>query len=327
MKRTLLLLCPMILVLLLAGCGGRLREESGYQVYYTDEGHTGLQTESFSCKETEIRPMLAEIFEHMRTPSQPVEHYSLFPESVEIMEFALTDGQLTVTFNEAYSQMDNVTEILLRAGLVGTVTQFGEVRTVVFHIGKDVLRDKAGEPVGAMTRAMFVNNPVGINSYQYASLTLYFANAAGDRVVKEMRNIHYSSNTALEKIVLEQLQKGPMNQQLRGVLGQDIKVQNITIDGKTCIVNLDQAFLQMNLQGIAPEVTIYAIVNSLCDVLKVERVQFQVDGDSNLTFGESLSLAGPFHRNADIIETPSEMENMDSDAGDRGILGEPSVGL
>ena len=71
---------------------------------------------------------------------------------------------------------------------------------------------------------------------------------------------------------------------------------------------------------------LYAVVDTLCDNLSVDKVQFQVEGSSDVVFGDSLSLAGPFHRNSEIIEVQdSTME--ESDSVDSTDLGEPQIGL
>lgn len=315
--------CLLMLLLLagLCGCVQRAGNSTGYYVYYTNGERSKLTRVSASLQTEDTVQAVGDLLEKMRTPPEE-DHYSVFPQEVEILNYTLTDGQLTVTFNEMYHQMDNVTEILLRAAVVRTVSQVEGVRTVVFHIGNDVLRDLAGEPVGAMTNSQFVNNPVGINSYQYAALSLYFANADGTKIVKEMRNVHYSSNAMLEKVVLEQLQKGPLGDSLLPVIPPGTKVLNVTIDQKICTINFSSEFMNGTMEkAVLPEVTVYSIVNSLCDVLNVERVQFQVDGESDLLYAGSLSLNGPFHRNSDIIET---VENQDVD---EEIFEEPSIGL
>ena len=203
-----------------------------------------------------------------------------------------------------------------------TMTQVKEIRTVVFHIGNDVLRDISGEPVGAMTGSMFINQLVGTNSYRYAALSLYFSNKDGNKIVREVRNVHYSSNTTLERVVMEQLLKGPMNTQLLPILPEDVRVLSVSVEGNLCTLNLSKEFLNVRgAEALLPEVTIYAIVDSLCDMLDVERVQFQVEGQSNVLYKESLNLSGPFHRNSELIETGESTEaELEQD-------GKPSVGL
>lgn len=326
MKRGYRIWLAVLFVCALTGCGKKSSETAGYQVYYTNAAHSSLLTESYTSKETDVSLILGELLERMQRAGTSQDHYSLIPEEVEVEGYNLTDGQLTVVFNDAYNQLENVSEILLRAGVVETVTQVKDVRTVVFHIGDDVLKNSAGEPVGAMTSSMFINNPVGINSYQYASLTLYFSSRQGDKIVKEMRNVHYSSNTTLEKVVMEQIIKGPMNKQLNQVVPDSLRVLNISVDKKTCVVNLDEQFLAGNNLGVQPEAAIYSIVNSLCDVLGVDNVQFQVNGESDVLFGDSLSLNGPFHRNSEIIESAETMYQAEDEDGE-SVIAKPSIGL
>lgn len=320
MKKIVCGFLAVLLMICMAGCSKRGNDSSQYQVYVTDSGHTRLLAEGFSTQTADTVEILGELLEKLKSPSVSGEHYSILPEEVAIENYTLTDGQLTVIFNDAYLNMDNASEIILRAGLVMTVTQLKDVRTVVFHIGNEVLRDFSGEPVGAMTGSMFITSQVGTNSYKYASLSLYFGNSTGNKIVREVRNVHYSNNTTLERVVMEQLLKGPMNTQLLAVLPENVRVISISVEDNLCTLNLSKEFLDVRGDDkLLPEVTIYSIVNSLCDMLNVERVQFQVEGQSNVLYKETLSLNGPFHRNSDLIET-AESTEAQQDA-------KPSIGL
>ncbi len=310
---------------LLTGCGQKKTDTAGYQVYYVNEEGNTLISAGYQLKGETVLECIQEMWKRMQEGAAGNGERSLVPEGLDIQELDLTGGQLTITFNTEYNKMNKVQEVLLRAGLVEGVTQFPDVKTVVFHVGEDVLRDHNGEPIGAMTRSNFINNPVGINSYQYASLVLYFSNLTGDRIVKEMRNVHYSTNTTLEKVILEQLIAGPMNGRLGGVLSEDVKVLDVKVSDKTCTLNLNQTFLDTAKGAAQPEVVIYAMVDSLCDNLGVDKVQFQVEGSSDVVYGESLSLAGPFHRNSEIIEMQeSTTDTIESESQE---LGEPQIGL
>lgn len=319
----------MLMILCLTGCGqGTKKAASGVEVYYTNETRSTLLSSTVKINHEDTVENVQELWQEMQQPPSGNEMYSLIPEGVEMQGLDLTDGQLTVTFNTAYNEMDSISEVLLRAGFVEGVTQFSEVRTVVFHIGDAVLKNHAGEQIGAMTKGSFINNPVGINSYQYASLTLYFSNAAGDKIVKEMRNVHYSTNTTVEKVVLEQLISGPLNRQLRAILTEDVKLLDIQVEDMTCTLNFNEAFQSAaSAAGVNPEVMIYCIVDSLCDVLGVDKVQFTVEGSSDVLVGDSLSLAGPFHRNSEIIEATDTSEEIEESEVTEQQLGEPQIGL
>lgn len=326
MKRMIRLTALFLLILCLTGCEKGQEERSGYRIFYTNTEGTMLLSANYMLSGSTTLELIQDMWQRMKEISVTGEQCSLVVEGLEIEKLDLTDGQLTVTFNSEYLKMDNVQEILLRAGLVEGAAQFAEVKTVVFHIGEDVLRNHAGEPIGAMTRETFINNPVGINSYQYASLSLYFSNFMGNAVVKEIRNVHYSTNATLEKVVLEQILKGPMNKSLNPVLTENVKVLDAKVEEDTCIVNFNASFAEELRPNIQPEVIIYSIVNSLCDVLGVAKVQFQVEGSSDVTFAGALSLAGPFHRNSEVIEKAESMTGMESEIHEEE-LGQPSVGL
>lgn len=323
MRRWIFCFPALLLMLCLTGCSRLQSGTPGYRVYTTNAERSRLQTENLSSQGARTEEVLAEMFARMKTPLQSGENFSIIPEGVEIVDYSLSDGQLTVIFNDVYKHMNSTSEMLLRAGLVLTVSQLSEVRTVVFHIGDEVLTDNAGEPVGAMTSSMFLNNQIGMNSYKYASLALYFSNRSGDFVVRETRNVHYSSNTTLERVVMEQLLAGPRTEGLLPILSSSVKVLDVSVDDNVCTVNLSKEFLSdRDDKSLLPEVTIYGMVNSLCDVLDVDRVQFQVEGQSNVLYKTTLSLNGPFHRNSDIIEI--------QDSGSQEVSGtgaEPSVGL
>lgn len=316
-------LLVLLLACILTGCGSKGKDTAGYQIYFTNIDGSKLITHIYSSQQKDPQGLLKEMFEQMNNPYAAENEKCLIPEGVEITDYTLMDGQLTVTFNDAYRKLDNISEVLLRSGIVLMTTQISDVRTVVFHIGDSVLKDSAGEPVGAMTSSMFINNPVGINSYQYASLSLYFSNKAGDKLVREMRNVHYSSNTTLEKVILEQLQSGPMNEHLQAVIPSNVRILNVKTDKKTCTVNLSKEFLTENTGGNAsPEIVVFSIVNSLCDMLNVERVQFEVEGEMDVIFRDELSFGGPFHRNSELIEAAGTSFGEPNE-----IIAEPSIGL
>lgn len=324
MKKTILACFMGCLLLLpcLTGCGKKA-DAGGYRIYTTNAERGRLQTENYSTQSVRTDDILQEIMDRMKTPTASLENYSILPEGVEIQGCELTDGQLTVTFNDAYLSLSKADEMLLRAGTVLTMTQIPDVRTVVFHIESDVLRDFAGEPVGAMTGSMFLNTQVGKNSYQYASLALYFSNSKGDRIVRETRNVHYSSNTTLEKVVMEQLLRGPMSEQLNPIMPEGVTVLDISVEDNTCTLNVSKEFLDVRGDdSMSPEVGIYAVVDTLCDVLRVERVQFQVEGQSNVLYKEKLSLSGPFHRNSELIEVQENLQDPSA-----GSDGQTTIGL
>ncbi len=123
---------------------------------------------------------------------------------MEITNYSLT---VTLHFDEDYSKMSAVDEVLCRAAVVRTMTQIDGVDCVAFYIGDAPLTDAKGNLVGTMNQDSFIENPgEQINSIQNTTLTLYFSNLDGDGLVKEVReDVYYSSNISMEKLIMEQL--------------------------------------------------------------------------------------------------------------------------
>ena len=54
---------------------------------------------------------------------------------------------------------------------------------------------------------------------------------------------------------------------------------------------------------VSPAVTVYSIVNSLCELSNVNKVQISVKSSTNIIFGDTIDLSQPLERSLDIIET------------------------
>ena len=98
----------------------------------------------------------------------------------------------------------------MRGAIVHNMMQIEGVEGVSMYVDNLPLKDANGVEVGILTNDSFVENPgEKINNIQEANLTLYFASENGDGLVRETQHVYYSSNTSIEKLVMEQLLDGP----------------------------------------------------------------------------------------------------------------------
>ena len=116
----------------------------------------------------------------------------------------------------------------------------------------------------------------------------------------EQRNIYYSTNVPLERVVVEQLVKGPAQAGHYAVLPPELKILSVTVSEGICYVNFDETFVNPPLD-IEPEITIYAIANSLAETCHVSRVQFSVNGKSDVMFRDAMSLDRLYEENTRLI--------------------------
>jgi len=80
-----------------------------------------------------------------------------------------------------------------------------------------------------------------------------------------------------------------------------VKLLNVSVNENVCYINFDSAFLNSTLE-VKEYIPIYSIVNSLCEISNVNKVQITVNGSSDVMFREVLSLNTQFERNLEIGE-------------------------
>ncbi len=290
-------------MLLLAGCGKKQEPESSYKVYYVNATGTRLMESDYNPQAQTFEEMMDELMEQLKTA--PSGYISAVPEDVTINGYERGIDALRIDFSTGYYSLSNTNEVLLRAAVVKTFSQVPGVTKVMITVDKEQLRDEEGEPVPAMDASSFIDTKEGgINSYLYATLILYFANAQGDRIARETRNLHYSSNMVLERVVVEQLIEGPEESGLKPVLGSNVRIQNVYIQDGVCTISFDEGFNSAPSESpLDPEAALYAIVDSICETCdNITGVKFEIAGESDTLFRDTVDLNQVFTMNRSFIE-------------------------
>lgn len=304
----------LLLLLCLCGCGRKtesgqnVQDNKTYTIFYTNLAGTKLEEKSYTPVSDRFDGILTELLNEFENPPSS-DISSAMPLGVSINGYTMGVDDLVVDFNAAYLGISNVQEVLLRAGLVKTLVQLPGVMRVKFTVDGQPLTDSDGQEVSAMNEDTFVNTQEkGINSYHYVTLNLYFSNAAGDKVVKEMRNVFYSSNLIMEKVIVEQIIRGPVNERLLPVADPSVSVRSVKIAKGVCVIDLDGKFDTAPNNKVEPETALYAFVNAICDACDVRGVQFRMNGESQVRFRGQVSLDQVFERDADMIEASGVSE-------------------
>lgn len=303
------LICLVMLVVI--SCGRRQGEEpeTVYKIYYVNRDGTGVLYHEYATASTDTDTVLAELLGQLETVPERLEYRAPLAADFTILDYSLSEGQLLLNFDENYKNQEIINEILVRASIVRTLTQVKEVQYISFLVSSQPLTDASGNVVGVMNSDNFIDNAGNeINTYERVRLRLYFANSEGNGLVAVSRNVVFSSNFSLERQVVEEIIAGPKDSDIGNgagnlvypVINSDTKVVSVNIRDGICYVNLDAGFLNQTYQ-VVPEVTIYAIVNSLVELSNVNRVQISINGETNVTYRESINLATMFERNLDLI--------------------------
>ena len=300
-KRSLILsLCAMILVTV--GCKAPDISSAPYKIYYLNADQTGLVEEAYLGETEDPEKGVEEILSCLKKGTDKIEEQSVLPEGVEILKYHLQDGKLILYFNEEYLKMNTVQEVLCRAALVRSLTQLNGVKLVAFYVNDEPLKNRDGKEYGYFQTDDFVQNTgASINSYEKTELKLYFANETGDKLVVEKVNVRHDSNLALEKVIVEQLMRGPSDSKNQRTIPKGTHLLGVSIKDSICYLNFDEG-LKNIVPGITPEVVIYSIVNSVMESTSVSSVQISINGEKNIMFQECVDLSEALSRNYELME-------------------------
>ncbi len=293
-----------ICVGLLAGCSkGKEPGKNDTFVYYLNTEGTALVKEVYKFEKDRTKEAVGDVLREMKKEPDSIDYKSVFPKKVQVEDWTLTDEAiLDIHFNEEYGRLKPSEELLLRAAVVQTLAQIRGIEYIDFFIGDAPLTDSAGETIGYMSEDDFLQyRGSSLHLYQLGKVKLYFSNGEGSRLLREEVSVRYSNNMSIERLIVDQLIKGPSMNGLHPVLPPETKVIGVSVKDTVCYVNLDEGFLNNPFAG-DPKVTVYAIVNSIIDGGTCSQVQISVNGDSNIEYMGSVDLSKPLSRDLDLVE-------------------------
>ncbi|MGN0383601.1 MAG: GerMN domain-containing protein [Eubacterium sp.] len=298
MKAVLLL----ALAALLSGCSSKEKEDGEYYIYYKNVDDTKLVTSLYEPQSDNDYEIINELLEQLTTNPQNTNMVNSLPEDVKVLNTDLEQEILTINFSKEYNNLNGSGEVLCRAAVVLTLGQVDSVDYVVFHVDGENITDSKGEIIEAMQASDFVDNIGGnINTYEKVKFTLYYANEEGNKLIPYTYETKFSSDTLKEEYIVEKLLEGPKEDGYYRTISDSVKLVSISTSDGVCYVNLSSEFLTEN-PGVTDEVTIYSIVNSLSELSYITRVQISVNGSSDVSYHDNLSLSEAYTRNLDCVE-------------------------
>ncbi|MCI6887814.1 MAG: GerMN domain-containing protein [Lachnospiraceae bacterium] len=302
--------CVFLAVLLLTGMLGLtgckagplpLQEgEQAFQVYYLNSAMTRLVPQQYRTMTTDTDQLIDELMQSLMHVPADLDSQTALSDKVAYQGFKRMDNVLYLFFDMNYTSMQAEREILCRAALVKTLTQIPGVEYISIYSGEQPLLGTNDAPVGMMAAGDFVDSISDVNAYETTELTLYFADDAGEKLYPEKRMVIHNINTSVEKLVVEELIRGPEQQLLKPTLEPGTKLLNVSVNENVCYLNFDASFLNNSLE-VRDYIPIYSIVNSISELSGMNRVQISVNGDKEVLFRESISLNTMFERNLDYI--------------------------
>ena len=291
-------------VSLLAGCGeresGTVSEQTPYQIYYLNSSGTRLVGQPYHTETTDTGRLIEELMEQFLSVPPDVDCQAALTDKVTYQDYKQEETVLYLYFDSNYISMKPEREILCRAALVKTLTQVPEIDYINVYSAEQPLMDTKGNPIGIISASDLIEGISDINAFEKTEITLYFTDEDGDQLLEERREVIYNTNTSKERLIVEELLKGPEQDDLFPTLSADVRLLNISVTENVCYINFDAAFLNQALE-VKEYIPIYSLVNSLLELSTVSRVQITVNGSADVVFRDSISLNAMFERNLDYI--------------------------
>ena len=299
---------------LLTGCTVETQEEkvdSGsnqYYLYYVNKDETKVVKERYQPEQESAEFMLQDFTGILNAQEGSGDNLALLPSGVQLVTYRLNESLLELEFNSDYSEMSRAREILVRAGVARTFLQIPGVTGIKIFIESEELKDSKGQAVGVIDGNTFVEMwGSDKDAYRYDTFTLYFTDKTGEHLVAEQRNVYYKRILPRERVILEQLAKGPMVKGHYPTIPQETEILGVEVSDDVCYVDFSSAFSDSGID-IPVNTLIYSVVNSLLDTASADKVQISVEGDTEATLSDGTSLYSLFSKNTDLVLKEDQSE-------------------
>ena len=303
------------MMIMLSGCGliqkltgadGKVEvtmTEASHGIYQMNLDGTKIVKVSYEVEASTPESLIESyIVALQQTPSDNA-YKSVISGNVKVIgyEYDSNNRLVTLHFDPAYENLSATREVLTRAAIVKTLTQFSdEIQYVAFVIGETPMTAKDGSKL-LMRGRDFVNSIGGSMEYVREDyVTMYFVNNEGTMLQPEDVIVKYSSTINLETAVVNSLISGPITKGLKPSLSSDIVVNKVNVKEGICYVDVDKEFLE-RVEGQDFKLNIYSVVNTLTQIPGITRVQFLIDGVIFDGKVEGMRLDGLFEKDMSIV--------------------------
>lgn len=305
MKKRLLLFLMIFFSITLMACKKKEVKplaENEYFIYYINTAMDTLVESRYTStyQKDDVAALVGDLIAQFLKVPDDLEALGALPDKVTYQGFNIDGNILYLNFDTNYQNMDVSREVLARAALAKTLTQIESIEYISIRSGDQPLVNALGENVGLISSNNFINSVSNINSFEKATLLLYFADESGTKLVTESRDVFYDLNTSMERLIVDELMKGPSITGLKATIPSDTKVVSVTMNEGICYVNFDEGFLN-TLPDVQDSITIYSIVDSLSELPSISRVQILINGKSDKKYN-TISLGISVERNLDYLK-------------------------
>ena len=286
-----------------------------HRIYWINREETRIIEVAKEFASTEVEDLINECLADLSEAPDDNVYRRVLSGNVHVNNFTYDadSKQVTLYFDESYNEQSREAEILTRAAIVKTLTQFNDdIQYVSFVIGETPLTGDDGNTL-LMRNKDFVLDINGNMEYVREDyVTLYFANDDRSALKVEDVVVKYLSKINLETAVVNSLISGPIHDDLHSAIPEDTRVNKVSVKEGICYVDLSKEFLQrVDDQSFA--LNVYSIVNSLTQLSGISRVQFMIDGEIFTESIDGVKIDGLIEKDMSFVEKQTKASDVEED--------------
>lgn len=285
----------------------------------TDLVDTALELENPEDTEKSVEEMLGYFME----ADEEAGCQASIPGYYKLNAYTVEDNkQLTMYFSVTYPEWggDKALEVLCKGAWVKSFCQLEGINKVSLVLESTSVSNETSTYIENYDAESFVlTNPNESGYSQSGSITIYFANEAGDQLKEYHKAVEITNNVSLEQVVMESLITGPLQDGYTATIPEGTELIKVSVKDGIAYVNLNSAF-NGSQENIRSDLAVYSVVNSLIELPTINKVQFLIEGEKQELYRETIPFDGLFERNLEIVESenpviPSEESSETQEPG------------
>ncbi len=289
---------------LLGGCvGGDTSEKATVELYFLSSDQSKMVTEKREISPAEEGGWYEAVVNELIKGPVNQEMRRAISKDAELIGVETAGTVVTVNMNQSFNSGNDIERLWSRYTLIGSFCSLPGVDKVKILVeGKELTSISTGEPLGAMGKDdIILGAPQNNNDKQV--VTLYFSDNQAMYLLPESRQVSVKEGESLEYAIVNEIIKGPVNSSHLKTVPSETKLLSAETKEKVCFVNLSGDFISKSPGGSASELlAVYSIVNSLCELEQVDKVQFLIEGKKIEVFGHMI-FNETFSENKNILKT------------------------
>lgn len=281
MSRKRIVCALLLLALVLTGCAKSQEEKWELRLFYPapeyEAGGDVLHSQAVDWSQQEGKEaaeQVRQVVSLLLNKDGSMDFPSPLPQGTELLRCSVSGGIATLDFSAAYRRLSGFDLTVANYCITLSASQIPSVRWIQLLV--------EGQPLPTRESEYLTTGDVLLTSSEdvvkAVPVTLYFPDAEGT-LQPERREllIYEGENRPLR--VTEALLEGSQEETLQKLLPEGVEVAGAWMDGDICCLNFSFASYRKLCEAeVDQALVVRGLVQSLCSLSEVQRVQFLVDG-------------------------------------------------